>query len=284
MSHTTMHLIYSVIFMLMSIAMPSASAGNSLQYKKIAPGIDISDFTFAANKDIADAVGLHVIRVNPAQVRISVVDVRFLSDPHDKNSMQIAFSLREVMRLIAPVAAINGGYTRSLVKPIPTGLILSEGKYTSTIINGSTKIRGVVCVHRDGRVIIDEISAVATAECLSAIQSGPLLIEKNGMNGIHKTQQSVKALRSLVGIDQKGWVYLIQTTSVSLFDLAELLRLGGSLDTGLIAALNLDGDIDSGLIAKNESGTRIFGNIDAVIPSALVIHALPYQDKRQNRR
>ncbi|WP_300751998.1 phosphodiester glycosidase family protein, partial [Janthinobacterium sp.] len=245
---------------------------------KIAEGIEISDFSFAAHKDVAEAVDFHVIRINPAVVRISVVDVRFLSDPHDRNSLQIAFSLREVMRLIAPAVAINGGYTRSLVKPIPTGLILSEGKYTSKIIQDSTKIRGIVCIRRDGRIVIDEISAVATDECLSAIQSGPLVIEKNGLNGIRRTQQSVKAVRSLVGIDQKGWVYLIQTSKVSLFDLAEILRLGGALDTGLTAALNLDGDIDSGLMTKNAHGTRIFGNVDAVIPSALVVHAI--QNKR----
>ncbi|MDO8071346.1 phosphodiester glycosidase family protein [Janthinobacterium sp. SUN176] len=280
MSHFKTQLVYLCISLLASIAMPSANAGSPLQYKKVIPGIETSDATFAANKDIVNSVALHIIRINPALVRISVVDVRFLSNPHDRNSMQIAFSLREVMRLIAPVAAINGGYTRSLIKPIPTGLILSEGKHTSTIINNSTKIRGVICIGRDGRVTIDEISAIDTADCLSAIQSGPIVIEKNGENGIRKSQQSVKAMRSLVGIDQKGWVYLIQTTSASLFDLAEILRPGGALDTGLTAALNLDGDVDSGMVIKEENGTRIFGNVDAVIPSALVIHALPYRGKR----
>ncbi|HEU4816295.1 phosphodiester glycosidase family protein [Janthinobacterium sp.] len=281
MSHFKTRLVYLCISVLASMAMSLAHAVNSLQYKTVAPGIEIGDITLAANKNIADSVNFHVIRVNPALVRISVVDVRYLSNPHDKNSMQVAYSLREVMRLITPVAAINGGYTRSLIKPIPTGLILSEGKPTSKIINDSTKIRGVVCIHRDGRVAIDEISTIATADCLSAIQSGPMVIEKNGVNGIRKTQQAVKAIRSLVGIDQKGWMYLIQTTSASLFDLAEILRPGGALNTELSAALNLDGDIDSGMMVREENGTRIFGNVDAVIPSALVIHSLPYRARRQ---
>ncbi|MBW3500179.1 hypothetical protein [Janthinobacterium sp. NKUCC08_JDC] len=146
MSHFKRQLVYLGISVLATIAMPSASAGIPLQYKKVAPGIEISDATVAVNKSSADSVDFHLIRVNPALVRISVVDVRYLSNPHDKNSMQIAFSLREVMRLITPAAAINGGYTRSLIKPIPTGLILSEGKHTSKIINDSTKIRGVICI------------------------------------------------------------------------------------------------------------------------------------------
>ena len=108
-----------------------------------------------------------------------------------------------------------------------------------------------------------------------------MVIEKNGVNGIRKSQQSVRAVRSLVGIDQKGWVYPIQTTSASLFDLAEILRPGGALGTGLNAVLNLDGDVDSGMMLKDENGTRIFGNVDAVIPSALVIHSLPYRGRRQ---
>ena len=270
------------LMLLYIMKLSCADAQGNHAYKEAAHGVHMADFT-VQHGPLTNSINMHIVRVNPKLARVSVVDVRFLSNPQDKKSIQIAFSLREVMRLVSPIATINGGFTRSFVKPIPTGLIISEGKKTSHVVTYSSKVRGMICIKEGGDIVIGEIETIPIGNCISAIQSGPLVVEKNGANGIRDTQQSVKALRSLVGIDGKGWLYLIQTSSASLFDLAEALRPGGTLKMDLVAVLNLDGDIDSGLIGKTKDEVHIFGNIDAVIPSALVVHPSRTSGNRQKQ-
>jgi len=230
-------------------------------------GVELGEFSWAVTT--TDQIRVTAIRIDPRLVRVQVVDARSLI-PKNNPGVQLAYSLREVGRLHSPIAAINGGFTGSYVRPVPTGLIIIDGRTTSPLNRLSRSQTGIACVQQDGAVVIYRVIDSTTLKCRYAIQAGPMVVENSGKNGIGVSQKNILATRSLIGVDKMNRVIFLRTSEASLYSLGEMLSDNGVSGLNLDNALNLDGDADSGLLARTNGTLSTYGNVDATIPSALI--------------
>ena len=214
---------------------------------------------------------------------VQVVDTyRYLQSSSTQVSPR--FSLREVAYKSKAAFAINGGLSRSLQDPIPTGLLRGSGQQYSRLRPESTRLSGVFCVAANASIsMLADFVKQGDGQCREALQSGPVVIEvRDGktVNGITTEEplrpDSPALPRSLVCLGHNGSVYFIRASSAHLFDLAEILLSitpSGVSAPGLCrVALNLGGEDSSGLAVRVAPDRyRFFGNADATIASVLIV-------------
>jgi uncharacterized protein YigE (DUF2233 family) len=256
----------------------------ALGFLGLVPRVAISEPTFApVGPGIARAsftttplgrprVEFTVLRIDPKRVHLTVVDLRHIdsasADPHGP---QVAYSLRELDRHLHPGAIINGGFTNSVVLPTPSGWVKVAGRETNELNVVSKVQTGLLCIDRGGKATILRSGSQERSTCQFAVQAGPIVVEDPSVNGISSGAVNQRYERSLIGIDREELVFLIHTSTASLFDIAEALT--GKIPNGLNlrVALNLDGDGDSGLLWREGNDQKTVGNIDATIPTAIAV-------------
>jgi uncharacterized protein YigE (DUF2233 family) len=241
-------------------------------FAPVGPGIARASFTTAPSG--RPRVEFTVLRIDPRRVHLVVVDLRHIdsdSASGDPHGVQVAYSLRELDRHLHPGAVINGGFTNSLVLPTPSGWVKVAGRETNRV-NALSKVQtGVLCIDSSGKASILRPTNQERSRCQFAVQAGPIVVEDPGVNGISSGRVNDRYERSLIGIGREDLVFLIHTSTASLFDIAEALT--GKVPNGLNlrVALNLDGDGDSGLLWHEGNGQTTIGNIDATIPTAIAV-------------
>ncbi len=214
---------------------------------------------------------VNIIKVNRNKNRVVI-----LSSEEELNKKPVSesfiYSVRNLNRILSPVAMINGGFTGSFTFPIPTGLIVHNKRTISSINRADSFLQGgVFCIKNSQKNGVDIIKSSDYKEntCFEALQNGPLII-KDGRNNISRFINRVNRRfvntpysRSIVAIDKNKDILLIQTDSISLNELVNFLINNLSV----ISALNLSGHTDSGMIYNSKS----FGKIDSTVPSVIAV-------------
>jgi uncharacterized protein YigE (DUF2233 family) len=222
---------------------------------------------------------ISVARFDTRRFRLRVVRLYAGAGSSSQQAMQQAYLIPSLRRLndeLRPIAAMNGGYVTSYAFPSPTGLVRVNGKSVSAM-STSRLLSGVLCLTPRGQLDILKTTTDPGAKCSDALQSGPLLVEASGKNGIAASEPASRAFdRSVVCVDGSKRALLIRAERTALYDLAQfLLRPSGDGGLGCKVAINLSGDADSGLIWHEGKALKSAGSIDASLATALVVTRAP---------
>lgn len=150
-------------------------------------------------------------------------------------------SISEIREREKALFAINGApWDRDAFDRLsPSGYLVSRGQTIHSKRDSAGS--GVFLIDQDGPKIQyreDEIGG----EVLEGLQSGPIVVEPDGTEGI-KVENNIRAARSVVGIvDEHTLLFVLVRGGLSLRELSTILSPGG-IDLGLscTTALNLDG-------------------------------------------
>jgi uncharacterized protein YigE (DUF2233 family) len=264
---------YQLVLFAMTILLVVSFTGITIaqEWQTIARGVEYKKIALPSTKEMS-AVNICVVRADATKVKIRTVYTYRISKKYDPR--QVSYSLNILSKALKPIALINGGFTASFSFPVPTGLLVDDGK-TINNLNSKSKIQtGIFCVNQS------KISIIKRSDyrggCNNALQSGPIVVEAPGKVGISPSEKEKgrKFSRSLVGIDKDGRLLLIKSNKAFLYDLATLLikeESAGGLNC--IVALNLSGDAESGLYVPKLGPQGIIGNTDIPIASAIIITA-----------
>jgi uncharacterized protein YigE (DUF2233 family) len=240
-------------------------------WKEVTSGLSVRTDQIAVGAS-GQNVEINALLINPSLLRTKVVAVH-----NTINRQKLKFptySLRELARVVRPIAIVNGGFSSSYTLPLPSGLLI-ENQRTIAVINDISKTQsGVLCIG-DKKVQILTRAEYKTVQCKDALQSGPLLVEGAGKVGVFQSEHKKLPWyrRSFIAVRQDGQVILGVAGEISLYDLALYIAATGPKGgLGAVRALNLSGDVESGLYYSND-GTRLqtYGNMDAPIASAIAV-------------
>ena len=271
-----------------------AAAGDEAAWRPLGPGVELRRQRYQV-AGLRNPITLKVLRADPAQVEIAVIDT--YSTVSTRGVKYPSYSLRDLARATDALALINGGFGQSTYYPVPAGLVVQDGREKSRLNSASRTQSGVFCmpaaerrtaqansgtnsatssgtiasaVARPGKARIVNKGDYRPGLCRQALQSGPKIVEYDGENGISRPARAFE--RSVVCVDGAGRVLFVQTSRVSLFHLADILRApeaaGGY---GCQAALNLSGDIESGLLYTAGEKLQSAGEVDAPVASAIAV-------------
>lgn len=293
MSGTTMRkaclptLLASLLVALLTVLPFSmAGAAEDREWREIRPGIELRRERHQV-AGVRKPITLQVLRADPAQVEIAVVDT--YSTVSARGVKYPSYSLRDLARVTDALALINGGFGQSTYYPVPAGLVVQDGRQKSPLNKASRTQSGVFCMPAAARRTASATTRTTAGAsgppgkarivnkgdyrpglCREALQSGPKIVEYDGENGISRPARAFE--RSAVCVDGAGRVLFVQASRVSLFHLADILRApeaaGGY---GCQAALNLSGDIESGLLYTTDGKLQSVGEVDAPVASAIAV-------------
>ncbi len=263
-----------------------AAAGDEAAWRPLGPGVELRRQRYQV-AGLRNPITLKVLRADPAQVEIAVIDT--YSTVSTRGVKYPSYSLRDLARATNALALINGGFGQSTYYPVPAGLVVQDGREKSRLNRASRTQSGVFCMPAAERRTASAASGTTETAagppgkarivnkgdyrpglCRQALQSGPKIVEYDGENGISRPARAFE--RSVVCVDGVGRVLFVQTSRVSLFHLADILRApeeaGGY---GCQAALNLSGDIESGLLYTAGDKLQSAGEVDAPVASAIAV-------------
>ena len=263
-----------------------AGASEEAAWREIRPGMDVRRERHQV-AGLRKPVTLQVLRADPAQVEIAVIDT--YSTVSARGVKYPSYSLRDLARVTDALALINGGFGQSTYYPVPAGLVVQDDRQKSPLNSASRTQSGVFCMPaaeqrtasassrateaaagRPGKARIVNKGDYRPGLCRQALQSGPKIVEYDAENGISRPAKAFE--RSVVCVDSAGRVLFVQTSRVSLFHLADILRApeaaGGY---GCQAALNLSGDVESGLLYTTDGKLQSVGEVDAPVASAIAV-------------
>ncbi len=263
-----------------------AGASEEAAWREIRPGMDVRRERHQV-AGLRKPVTLQVLRADPAEVEIAVVDT--YSTVSAQGVKYPSYSLRDLARVTDALALINGGFGQSTYYPVPAGLVVQDDRQKSPLNSASRTQSGVFCMPAAERRTASATTGTTAGAsgppgkarivnkgdyrpglCRQALQSGPKIVEYDGENGISRPAKAFE--RSVVCVDSAGRVLFVQSSRVSLFHLADILRApeaaGGY---GCQAALNLSGDVESGLLYTTGGKLQSVGEVDAPVASAIAV-------------
>ena len=267
-------------------ALSPTGASEEAAWREIRPGMDVRRERHQV-AGLRKPVTLQVLRADPAQVEIAVVDT--YSTVSARGVKYPSYSLRDLARVTDALALINGGFGQSTYYPVPAGLVVQDDRQKSPLNSASRTQSGVFCMPAAERRTASATTGTTAGAsgppgkarivnkgdyrpglCRQALQSGPKIVEYDGENGISRPAKAFE--RSVVCVDSAGRVLFVQSSRVSLFHLADILRApeaAGGYDCQ--AALNLSGDVESGLLYTTDGKLQSVGEVDAPVASAIAV-------------
>jgi uncharacterized protein YigE (DUF2233 family) len=158
-------------------------------------------------------------------------------------------TIEQIAAQSSAVAAINGGYF--LPNFSPAGLFILAGNEVSPL-SKQASLSGILSISSQGEISLLSRNA-STNKSLFAIQAGPFLIDPGGNMGIKAP--GAENRRTVIGTTVSKKVFLVNTSPVSLFDLAYLLKSKPSAFglSKVDRALNLDGGPSSAMFIQLSS-------------------------------
>ena len=162
--------------------------------------------------------------------------------------------LAEVMTETKSLAGVNGGYFDP--EDAPVGLLVNAGRVLAPLRKAKL-LSGVLTVTATRVDIVRATRFVRSEKIISALQCGPLLVERAApVAGLNDTR---RARRTFAAVDGNGRTALGVSSAVSLAQLGRILsltNLGGKMK--IARALNLDGGSSSAFwFAGNEDAFSI---------------------------
>lgn len=150
--------------------------------------------------------------------------------------------LAKAMAQRGALAGVNGGYFDP--QDAPVGLLVSDGKILSPLRKAKL-LAGVLFATRDKIGITRASGFVMSKSVRSAVQCGPLLVERSAP--IAGLDHARAARRTFAAVDGRGHAALGVSSAVSLANLGQILALRNVLgEVKPVRALNLDGGSSSG--------------------------------------
>lgn len=253
---------------------PCSSAEMNVSAQSIAEWAELSGGVrlWRGGRSQPGEASLILVSVDPGRHSIEVGDMR-RSFENQKLSAVPFFSLKEVSALQRKAFLFSSaGYTKSMMSPIPVGLLKHGGVVLSPLTMKEPLLSGIVCIDSVGHASVlasqkgERGLGKKLEDCVDAVQAGPLLIDKGR---IQEGLQSVKYARSFVAIDSNGKV--IFGNSLKPVGLDELACRLSTLPGGVASALNLQGDSLGGLILRVGSERDEIGGVDETIASYFLV-------------
>lgn len=160
-------------------------------------------------------------------------------------------SLGTVMKREKCVCGVNGGYFDTEFKPI--GLRIADGT-TFSPLRRARLITGILLQSERGIDVARVSEFSLTRKIISAVQSGPFLVESN--KRIRGLNDSQLARRTFAGIATNDRAFLGFCSDVSLAELANILATAPiATDSKTRRAMNLDGGSSSAFWFAREDGS-----------------------------
>lgn len=243
-----------------------ASAGPS--WGTVAPGVAFASWQ-ATVPGARAPLSVDVVRADRARVRVDVVDV-YGTLAGRAASASPRYGLADIAARVHPLALVNGGFTESYSVPLPSGLLVVQGRTVGRANTRSKVQSGLLCLS-GGTITIRRFTAGASG-CRSALQSGPLLVESNGRVAVANDRSKPAYERSAVGLDRSGRWVMCTTSPTSLYDLACWMAASearGGL--GCTVAMNLSGAAEAGLWVYTPSGSIRRNSTETLVGSAIAV-------------
>ncbi len=242
------------------------SVGWPQTVKPVFVGMELIEAKCTSTVD--GSVALSGLRVDLGRLTVNVLDSYSILG---RGRSFTGFSLRELASSVRVLAIINGGATASFSTPVPVGLLVTQGRVVSKLASKSKSLSGVLCLDGTTASVVG-IASYNPSKCNSAVQAGPIVVE-GGRNVIGTPERSALGAyqRSLAALDGSGKLFLMTTSKVHLYELAQcLVKELKKLD--IREVLNLDGDTSSGLvIAAPGSTRREIGSTTSLVASAIAV-------------
>lgn len=149
--------------------------------------------------------------------------------------------IEEFLRESADILALNGGFFEigRDYSHTPSGLIFAGNTLHGPVTSHGGS--GIFCITQATPSIIWTKDSINPAEYTLALQSGPVIVEPGGRQGVYGNSYR-RCSRSAIGIAEGKVVFAViegnNGSGLSLYEFAEFLR---SDPIGCDAALNLDG-------------------------------------------
>jgi len=160
-------------------------------------------------------------------------------------------SLGAMMKREKFVCGVNGGYFDTEFKPI--GLRIADGT-TFSPLRRARLITGILLQSDRGIDVVRVSEFSRTKKIITAIQSGPFLVEGNKL--IRGLNDSQVARRTFAGIATNDRAFLGVCSDVSLAELANIVAANPIVaDSKIQRAMNLDGGSSSAFWFAREDGS-----------------------------
>ncbi|MEO1591159.1 MAG: phosphodiester glycosidase family protein [Cyanobacteria bacterium J06632_22] len=166
----------------------------------------------------------------------------------DQPDLQQYETVPEAAQKRGAIAAVNGGYYGEEFEPI--GLYILNGQSLQPMSNASGLLSGVVNIDATGQVNLETRANFSSSRAVSALQSGPFLVDPGNVLGIYSDNNKLRK-RSVVALSEQRELIILTTSPVSLYTLAQCLHTQAA-GVGVVSierALNLDGGISTGMFA-----------------------------------
>lgn len=209
----------------------------------------------------------------PTLTQLKISDKNFLLTDFDPTGFQLriienrsqagAKSIREIHLDQSSSLSFNGSFFSPEFQPL--GLLVSEGKLLSPL-SKSELMNGIFTINQKGQPELFDFDSFQKKQTDLlpkldfAIQSGPILLDKNGKIVINK-KNTIKAGRTALGLDKDNNVILLmmrqsildRNNALTLYDFAAIAGTDRKLvDLGIHSLINLDGGNSSGLAVSEE--------------------------------
>ena len=230
----------SLFFLTIAVAI-SAQAEWEILSTESEPGLGGIEHRHVALEDTAAG---QRVTVDVAVFSAKSTALRVIDNPDGE-------SLAAVMKREKYACGVNGGYFDTEFKPI--GLRVADGA-TFSPLRRARLITGILLQSDRGVDVIRVNEFSRAKETVSAVQSGPFLVEAN--KRIRGLNDSQLARRTFAGIATNDRALLGFCSDVSLAELANILATVPILEESKIRrAMNLDGGSSSAFWFVREDGS-----------------------------
>jgi len=193
---------------------------------------------------VEDAAAGQRVAIDAAVFSTKSTALRVIDNPDGQ-------SLGAVMKREKYVCGVNGGYFDTEFKPI--GLRVAEGT-TFSALRRARLITGILLQSDRGIDVVRVSEFSLTKKIITAVQSGPFLVEGN--KRIRGLNDSQLARRTFAGIGTNDRAFLGFCSDVSLAELANILATAPIVaDSKTRRAMNLDGGSSSTFWFAREDGS-----------------------------
>jgi len=193
---------------------------------------------------VEDAAASQRVAVDVAVFSAKSTALRVIDNPDGQ-------SLGAVMKRENCVCGVNGGYFDREFKPL--GLRVADGT-TFSPLRRARLITGILLQSDRGIDVVRVSEFSRTKKIITAIQSGPFLVEGNKL--IRGLNDSQVARRTFAGIATNDRAFLGVCSDVSLAGLANIVAASPIVaDSKIQRAMNLDGGSSSAFWFAREDGS-----------------------------
>ncbi len=212
--------------------------------------------------------------INPTIYQIAIVGL----DPET----YATYSISGFQNKTDALASITGGFRSS--QNLPLGLVIENYQMQNRVAKNPKTITGILTISKTQIEIIKYRDFNESNKYQYALQSGPIIVEKNGKNGILPSTLETKDRfsRSFIAIQKNGNIILAVTSGVYLYDLAEFLRNTSKQGLNCNVALNLEGGGGQGLVVQTPQFQETIGNIKIKRPNAIIVK--PIKNEKQESK